>query len=190
VDQHGQRDVVKQPVLDEPIHLEPYRPEWPVVFEAERQRIVEALGVLPEVVQHIGSTAVVGLGGKPVLDILIGASGVPCPDTWTATLERLRYEAMGEAGIPGRWYFRHRVPPFRNAHVVELGGPHWMTNLALRDYLRISPDACARYMEAKRLAVADGATSLIAYTRAKRPMIETLLTEALSRSRSTDEDST
>jgi GrpB-like predicted nucleotidyltransferase (UPF0157 family) len=181
---------MKQPVLDEPIHLEPHRREWSAVFEAERTRIVEALGVPAAVVQHIGSTAVVGLGGKPIVDILIGASVVPCPDAWTASLQRLGYEAMGEAGILGRWYFRHRVSPFRNVHVVELGGPHWITNLAFRDHLRVSPDACARYMEAKRLAVADGATSLIAYTRAKRPMIETLLTEALSRSRSTDEDST
>ena len=177
-------------MLDEPTHLEAYRAEWPGLFEAERRRIVEAIGVPPDAVQHIGSTAVVGLGGKPVLDILVGASRVPCPDTWTASLERLGYEAMGEAGIPGRWYFRHRVAPFRNAHVVKLGESHWIANLAFRDYLRVSPDACARYMEAKRLAVAGGATSLIAYTRAKRPIIEALLTEARSRSISTGEEPT
>ena len=179
-------EVARQPVLDEPIHLEPYRREWPAVFEAERTRIAEALGVPPDVVQHIGSTAVVGLGGKPVVDILIGASVVPCPDAWTANLQQLGYEAMGEAGIPGRWYFRHRDPPFRNAHVVELGGPHWITNLAFRDYLRVSPGACARYMESKQLAVAGGATSLVAYTRAKRSIIETLLAEARSVRRGTD----
>jgi GrpB-like predicted nucleotidyltransferase (UPF0157 family) len=180
VEQPDERNIAGQRVLDEPIHLEAYRAEWPVVFETERNRIVEALGVPLAVVQHIGSTAVVGLGGKPVLDILIGTSIVPCPAPWTASLERLGYDAMGEAGIPGRWYFRHRVAPFRNAHVVELGGSHWIRNLAFRDYLQSSPGACLRYMGAKQLAVANGATSLVAYTRAKRSIIETLLAEALS----------
>ena len=176
-------------MLDEPIRLEAYRADWLATFETERERIAEALRVPPNSVEHIGSTAVVGLTAKPIVDIMIGSPGVPCPERWTAALANLGYEAMGEAGVPGRWYFRYRVPPFRNAHVVELHGLHWSNNLALREYLRKSPDACRRYLEAKRQAVTMGATTLVAYSRAKRLMGETLLAEALSDTRNTENDS-
>jgi hypothetical protein len=114
-------------MLDEPICLEPYREDWPEIFEAERKRLVQALGIHPTAVEHTGSTAVVGLTAKPILDIMVGSSTVPCPEAWSVTLAHLGYESMGEAGVPGRWYFRHRVPPFRNAHVVELNGSHWQS---------------------------------------------------------------
>lgn len=167
-------------MLDEPIHLDAPRPEWAALFERERARLVEALGVPPGLVEHIGSTAVMGLVAKPIIDIMVGSLVEPCPDAWTAALADLGYEAMGEAGIPGRWYFRHRVVPFRNAHVVRVGGSHWVKNLAFRDYLRRSPAACRRYAAAKETVVASGATSLVAYSRAKRAIVETLLAEALA----------
>ena len=66
---------------------------------------------------------------------------------------------------------------------------HWSNNLALRQYLRKLPDACRRYLEAKRQAVTMGATTLVAYSRAKRLMGETLLAEALSDTRNTENDS-
>jgi GrpB-like predicted nucleotidyltransferase (UPF0157 family) len=174
-------------MLDEPIHLEPHRPEWLTAFEAERDRIAEALGVASTVVQHIGSTAVVGLDAKPIIDIMIGSSRVPPPEPWTAGLAKLGYQPMGEAGVPGRWYFRLRVPPCRNVHLVQLDGSHWIGNLALRNYLQVSPDACRRYCEVKRTVVAGGATSLIEYSRAKRAIVETLLGEALSTTHSTNQ---
>ena len=54
--------------------------------------------------EHIGSTAVPGLAGKPIVDLMLGAP----PAAW-AGLEELRarivalgYEDLGEAGVPGR----------------------------------------------------------------------------------------
>ena len=166
-------------MLDEPIQLNTYDPSWPASFEAERARIVEALGLDPVAVQHIGSTAIQGMTAKPIIDIMIGVPVTPPPVSWVESLAALGYEAMGEAGVPGRWYFRLRVGPFRNAHVVERDGAHWVHNLAFRDYLRDSPLAAQRYEAAKRAAVATGAVHLVAYSRAKRSTVEHLLREAL-----------
>lgn len=167
-------------MLDEPIVLEAPRSEWPADFERERTELMRALDVAQALVEHIGSTAVSGLVAKPIIDIMVGSVGEPCPDAWTQALTARGYEAIGEAGIPGRWYFRQRGAPFRNVHVVRVGGAHWVHNLAFRDYLRSSPDACARYGAAKQSAVASGATSLVAYSRTKRAVVEALLAEALS----------
>jgi GrpB-like predicted nucleotidyltransferase (UPF0157 family) len=166
-------------MLDEPIHLEPHQTNWEAEFRYERNRIAASLGVSSVAIEHIGSTAVSSILAKPIIDIMIGAERVPPPDKWSEALAGLGYEALGEAGVPGRWYFRLRTVPFRNAHVVEQGGTHWVHNLAFRDYLRRSSEAARRYELAKRAAVTAGATTLVAYSRAKRSIVEDLLAEAL-----------
>jgi len=166
-------------MLDEPIHLESHQPGWAAEFRHEQNRIAASLGVSPSAIEHIGSTAVSGLLAKPIIDIMIGAEHVPPPDEWSDALAGLGYDALGEAGVPGRWYFCLRTAPFRNAHIVEQGGTHWVHNLAFRNYLRQSPEAARRYESAKRAAVAAGATTLVAYSGAKRSIVEDLLAEAL-----------
>lgn len=166
-------------MLDEPIHLEPYQSEWEAVFRLERSRIADGLGVSSAAVEHIGSTAVAGLSAKPIIDLMIGADHVPPSEAWCDAMGSLGYQAMGEAGVPGRWYFRLRTGPFRNAHIVEQGGAHWVRNLAFRDDLRRSPEAARRYEAAKQAAVSAGATTLVAYSRAKASIVEELLAQAL-----------
>ena len=51
-----------------------YDPGWPALYVEERSRILDAIGHLDVVVEHIGSTAVVGLGAKPVIDIMVGVN--------------------------------------------------------------------------------------------------------------------
>ncbi len=62
-----------------------------------------------------------------------------------AAVAALDYEDMGEAGVPGRIYFRRRAGAAFNIALVPLGGHLWTCNLALRDYLRKSPEAARDY---------------------------------------------
>ena len=146
-------------MIDEAVHLESFRPPWEQVFVAERNRLATCLKVEPNTIEHIGSTAVSGMVCKPIVDIMLGATEVPPPEAWFKELVYLGYESLGEAGVPGRWYFRLRTEPFRNLHIVERLGSHWFNNLAFRDYLRRSPVAARRYETAKHAAVAAGATT-------------------------------
>jgi GrpB-like predicted nucleotidyltransferase (UPF0157 family) len=49
--------------------LSAYDPHWPLEFDRLRQRALKVLGDVPLSVEHVGSTAVPGLAGKPVIDI-------------------------------------------------------------------------------------------------------------------------
>jgi GrpB-like predicted nucleotidyltransferase (UPF0157 family) len=169
-------------MIDEAVHLVAYRADWADCFLTERTRIVGELGIDASSVEHIGSTAVVGLSAKPIVDIMIGAETFPPPRSWSDVFVRLGYESMGEAGVPERLYFRSRAAFPTNVHVVLLGGLHWTRNLALRNYLRRSTDAATRYESAKRDALRRGAVSLLAYSEAKAPVIERLLAEAVAES--------
>ena len=144
-------------------------------------RLSTSVGLDLRSIEHIGSTAVPGLLAKPIVDIMVGVIPFPPSASWSAAVVVLGYEALGEAGVPGRLYFRQRGRVPCNVHVVEHGGAHWVSNLALRDYLRRSPEAAARYASAKRAAIAAGATTLLTYSEAKGRVIEALVSRALNR---------
>lgn len=169
------------PEIDEPVEIVEYNPIYEGRYRAERDRLRLGLATATLKFEHIGSTAVPGLAGKPVVDLMLGAS----PAVW-AGLEELRarivalgYEDLGEAGVPGRIYFRRRTKLRAfNVALVEEGGALWRENVALRDYLRAHPEAAAKYAEAKRAAVARGARTLLAYSEAKKSVLEKLVNEA------------
>ena len=163
---------------DEPVEITDYDPHYEGRYRAERDRLRIGLATATLKFEHIGSTAVPGLAGKPIVDLMLGAP----PAAW-AGLEELRarvvalgYEDLGEAGGPGRIYFRKRTKLRAfNVALVEEGGAHWRENVALRDYLRAHPEEAAKYAEAKRAAVAGGKTMLVAYSEAKTPALTTLV---------------
>jgi GrpB-like predicted nucleotidyltransferase (UPF0157 family) len=148
-------------VLDERIMVCPADPSWPSWFLQETARLRSVLpGDLVAEIQHIGSTAVPGLDAKPIV-------------------ERLGYESLGEAGVPGRWALRKRdvVQP-SNIAIVAHEGEWWKLNLAVRDFLRANADAARNYALAKWHAVSNGADTLLAYSEAKRASIEMIVAEA------------
>lgn len=168
------------PTLDEPITLSAYQTGWPTRFASEQQRLVAALHLAPAHIEHIGSTAVTGLIAKPTLDLMLGLPSYPPPASLLAALKELGYESLGEAGVPERHYLRLRASLSANLHLMLYNGAHWRNNLALQDYLRAHPAACERYAQAKRAALAAGATSLLSYSAAKAAVVRDLLEQALA----------
>lgn len=57
-----------------PVVIVPYDPKWPALFEGERVLLARVFSGVEATVEHVGSTAVPGLGGKPILDILVGVT--------------------------------------------------------------------------------------------------------------------
>jgi len=166
--------------IDEPVHLSPYDPKWPALFVDEAERIASTMPV-KMAVEHIGSTSVVGLLAKPIIDIMVG---IQQKDTECVRrgLRSLGYDDLGEAGVPGRIYFRKRVPYPFNVHVVRHDGPISRNNIALREYLRHNSEAARRYAEVKRAAVGSGATMLLSYSEYKRAIVTELITRAMDHS--------
>jgi GrpB-like predicted nucleotidyltransferase (UPF0157 family) len=166
--------------LDEVVEIADHNPHHAGRFRGERDRLRLPLGTASLQFEHIGSTAVPGMRGQPIVDIMLGAP----PAAWAglddlrARLVALGYEDLGDAGVPGRIYFRRRALRSLNLALVELEGPLWRENLLLRDYLRAHPEEAARYADAKRAAVAGGATTLLAYSAAKAPLLASLADKA------------
>jgi GrpB-like predicted nucleotidyltransferase (UPF0157 family) len=167
--------------LDEPIEIADFDPRRAHAYRGERDRLRLGLATASLKFEHIGSTAVPGLAGKPVVDLMLGAS----PAVW-ATREELRprlialgYEDLGEAGDAGQLIFRRRTALRAfNVTLVEEGGERWRANLAFRDYLRAHPDEAVAYGNAKREAFASGAHTLLAYSAAKAAAVDAIVRKA------------
>jgi GrpB-like predicted nucleotidyltransferase (UPF0157 family) len=138
---------------DQPLEIVDYDPRRARSYRGERDRVRIALATASLRFEHIGSTAVPGLAGTPVVDLMLGAA----PAIWE-TREELRprivalgYEDLGDGGLPGRLYFRRRTPlRAYSLSLVPFEGDLWKANLAFRDYLRAHPDEAEGYAKAKR----------------------------------------
>ncbi|MGV7801814.1 GrpB family protein, partial [Mycobacterium kansasii] len=56
----------------EEVIVTPYNPDWKNEFEREQNKIRLALKGLDVHIEHIGSTAIKGLGSKPTIDMMAG----------------------------------------------------------------------------------------------------------------------
>ncbi|MEE8347632.1 MAG: GrpB family protein [Dehalococcoidia bacterium] len=157
----------------EPVQVVDYDPAWPAAYERERGLIADALGDLMLGIEHVGSTAVSGLGAKPVIDIMIAVSDLADGEKCVRPLEGLGYEYKGEFGIPGRLYFRRFTEGRRSRqiHMVEVGSDFWERHLLFRDYLRAHAQDARRYYELKLRLAAQFRDDRVGYTEAKTEFI-------------------
>jgi hypothetical protein len=96
--------------LNRPILVMDYDPQWPVLFEQEKEKIIAALGHNVLMVQHIGSTTVPGLAAKPTIDIGVGIRSLADASVLIPRIEKLAYvyEPALEQLLPERRFFLER----------------------------------------------------------------------------------
>jgi GrpB-like predicted nucleotidyltransferase (UPF0157 family) len=160
--------------VDEPISIADYDPLWPELFAAERDRVLSAMGDTVTRIEHFGSTAIAGMAGKPIVDLLVGVRDLQEASAGVPALEALGYENFGEIFIPGRLYLRRRGPPHFNVAITLDGGEFWNAQLMVRDYLRAHPAEASAYSAVKRATYADGAHLFSTYSQAKGPFLAAL----------------
>ena len=151
-----------------------YDPEWPRLYGEEAERVRAAFGDLVVEIEHMGSTAVPGLAGKPLIDISVGLTHLEISQEHVRAMERLGYEYLDEYGLPGRLYFQTES---RHVHAVEWGGKHWHRHRAFREYLRAHPDEARAYGDVKR-RIAPLAAGFHDYWERKQPYTNALFQRA------------
>ena len=159
----------------------PYDPAWPRRFDEERRALAATFAGTEAVIEHVGSTAVPGLGAKPVIDIMVGVPVLVAIEDRIPALEAAGYEYVQEyeKQLPDRRYFKK--PRFGSrafhVHCVAVGSDFWIRHLAFRDHLRAHPESAAAYYNLKRALTTR--VSKGEYTEAKSPFIERVLASAM-----------
>jgi GrpB-like predicted nucleotidyltransferase (UPF0157 family) len=169
----------------EQLDIRAYDPRWPREFERLRERALTVLGDLAVAVEHVGSTAVPGLAGKPVIDLDIVVSS---PEDVTVALDRLAtvgYEREGRSGVVatvGGLTAAHWPSGERRHHlyIVIAGTRVHRERLAFRDYLRTHPEQTQRYADLKLHAARDAAGDWECYAQLKQEFVRRVLRAALA----------
>lgn len=129
-----------------------YRPEWPRLYEAEKGRLLAALGAQVERIEHVGSTSVPGLAAKPIVDIEIEVTAIDPMEPYRTPLEALGYRFTFDPETPDLHFFGYPAerPRRHHLHLSQTGAGHMDRVVAVRDYLRTHPGEAADYARIKR----------------------------------------
>lgn len=159
---------------------------WGPLADRLAGAVAKVVGDAAVAVEHVGSTAVPGLLGKPILDLAIGVHPGTTVEALAEPLARRGWISRGDAGEDGGWVFVLEDEPWHrvaHAHGVEHGGRQWERYLRFRDLLRGDASARAAYEAAKRDLAARHPDGRQAYTAGKDPTVRRLLGDDPRRAR-------
>ena len=167
--------------LEAPVVIVPYDPSWASRFRVVAEILRRALAAwLAGPIEHIGSTAIVGLAAKPVIDIMAGVRTLDDSRPAIAAATELGYCYSDYQPDIEHWFCK---PSFtfrtHHLHLIPIGTPQWRRPIAFRDYLRAHPDIAAEYEALKRRLAVMHRLDREAYTEAKRPFIDRVTDIAL-----------
>ena len=168
--------------------LAPYSLSWPHDFEIESVALQRYISI-PIKIEHIGSTSVVGLCAKPIVDILIGVAYESQLDMPIPEIQDLGYQYLPqyEDQMPFRRYFFKEISGIRThqIHMVAYKSTFWVRHLQFRDYLRHHPTIRDEYAILKRQLAGRDWASTNDYADAKTDFIRRI--EALAQTRSVEQ---
>jgi GrpB-like predicted nucleotidyltransferase (UPF0157 family) len=158
-----------------------YDQQWPTLYEKEKTLISRVLQHKIRALEHIGSTAVLKLGGKNIIDIMAGVNTVDEAHQCISSLESIGYKDVTPQPDNAEWYYCLGKGPHSvgyHLHLVKFNSEHWKKHLVFRDFLRKNPQTAQEYFNLKKKLAAKYGIDRIGYTEAKSAFIESVLTAA------------
>jgi GrpB-like predicted nucleotidyltransferase (UPF0157 family) len=157
------------------VRLHPPTPLWAQLYAEEAARLRIALEPMLVKIEHYGSTSLIGIQAKPILDILAGIEHLDDGPALIAPLAALGYDYAGADVVPGHHIFGKGEARTHLLHIVEYGSPIWREALQFRDALRANLKLAHEY-EALKIALSEQYAECRAeYTAAKASFIQSVL---------------
>lgn len=158
-----------------PIIVQDYQPHWAEDFQAIRAVLWPDIKHLANAMEHVGSTSVVGLAAKPIIDIDIIIEDLSTQADVIAILAQHGYKHRGDLGIEGRQAFAHQHDIAHNLYVCLQGCAALNNHLRLRDHLRTHSTDCKAYGALKKQLAVQHAEDIDAYVEGKTDFILSIL---------------
>ena len=127
--------------------------------------------------EHIGSTAIVGMDAKPIIDLMGTVLNLESARTFVPTIEALGYEFLPEEPPPDRLFFA-KGPRSKRTHHLSLTEPNssfYRNMIMFRDYLRTHSQIAEAYRRLKKDLAQQYADQRTLYTAGKRTFVERVL---------------
>lgn len=132
-------------------NIEPYNPEWKKQFETEAKILRPIFSDKAISIEHIGSTSVPGLAGKPTIDILITVEKIEIADDLSKKIESIGYKTLGDYINQGSRLFIKERDGERliNLHVFQAKHRHVVEMINLRNYFQSHAERVEEYSKLK-----------------------------------------
>ncbi|MEK6969104.1 MAG: GrpB family protein [Nanoarchaeota archaeon] len=158
-----------------------YGPKYQSFFTSEKKKLVKVLGSLAKI-EHVGSTAIPKLGGKGIIDIVVGVSKSKMPKS-KQKLEKAGYEFRKTASTSERLFFRkdylyQRKKRRVHLHLLKFSSQEWNNFIYFRDYLLNHPEAVKQYIKIKKDAVKKSLGDGKIYKKYKSKFIKNIISQA------------
>jgi GrpB-like predicted nucleotidyltransferase (UPF0157 family) len=169
------------------IAVENYDSNWPTLYLVEQQRLKMIVGDNIATIHHIGSTAVLGLPAKPIIDILLEVHDLSVFEKCSSQLIAIGFIAKGENGIAGRRYFQKGgIQRSHHLHVFQQGSIHAFHHLVFRNYLRKHLKVKQQYGQLKKRVAMQCQHNSEVYMQGKNHFIKQHLTLAMAENENID----
>ena len=161
--------------------FKPYSKIFPDLFLAEKNRIARVMSKDVQI-EHIGSTAVPGLGGKDIIDMAITAEK---KETVLLKLQELGYGFYPEFSTETRLFLKTDRPDPEETmrtyhiHLMAPGSEEFQDMLFFREYLKNNPEDAKRYEEIKKRASVEAHENGNLYRKLKEPFMKEVLQKRL-----------
>jgi GrpB-like predicted nucleotidyltransferase (UPF0157 family) len=175
-----------------PIVISSHQPNWADQFQRYAQRIRAIVGSAATRIDHIGSTAVPGLGAKDIIDVQVTVPDLEESSNLTSllrakgfregqTFQYDQFHSMSDTDPHLRKLFMREPEGERRVHIHirELGRFNQRYPLLFRDYLRSSEPVRQDYEMLKRRAAQVFPESIEGYMFLKEPVLH-IIYEAAS----------
>ena len=123
---------------------------WVNEFQSYAERLKPLLEGLVVGIEHVGSTSVVGLAAKPIIDIDVVISSRVVLGQVLQQLAVAGYEHIGNDGIPGREAFAWPSERRHHLYVCAVNTHNLHNHLIFRDYLREHSEVAFTYGQLKK----------------------------------------
>jgi len=174
---HSNRD--KQIIA--PLIIVDYDPRWPSLYRVEKNLILGIIGHKVLSIEHIGSTSVLGLGAKPIIDIMACVSGPSDADECVLLLRGIGYtDVTPQEGNPDWFYCLGKVTHSLgyHLHLMRYASDFSRRHILFRNFLRTHPDVAQQYYELKKGLASKYRSDRVAYTESKTSFIESVVARA------------
>lgn len=161
------------------VAVEPHNPQWEVIAEQTIELLKELLQKVAIDIQHIGSTAVLSIAAKPVIDIVVGVSSFDGILAMNPELESRGFIFRGQ-DIPDQYLYVCGDTDSRthHIHVVIYNSIYWNNYVNMRDYLNCHEEDARAYSELKERLAEEYPEDRNAYTGGKGALIDEILRKA------------
>lgn len=137
----------------EKVIVEDYDKSWIDDFAKIKAELESILGQTAISVEHVGSTSVVGLSAKPIIDIDVVIDTIADLQDAIKKLEISGYIYEGDLGIADRYAFKYEEKYHLKTHhlyVCPKNSEELHCHITFRNFLQNHPEAVAEYSRIKK----------------------------------------